>query len=72
MAVFAVVRGSMAGPTAYTRLAEELRCRGHRALLVELPVDRPELTGPTTPARSPSNSTPPWPRTAPNASRWWS
>ena len=28
MAVFAVVHGSMAGPTAYTRLAEELHCRG--------------------------------------------
>jgi hypothetical protein len=39
MAVFAAVHGSMAGPTAYTRLAEELHCRGHRALLVELPVD---------------------------------
>jgi hypothetical protein len=45
MAVFAVVHGSMAGPSAYTRLAKELDCRGHRALLVELPVDRPELTG---------------------------
>jgi Alpha/beta hydrolase family len=44
MAVVAVVHGSMAGPTAYTRLAKELDCRGHRAL-VELPVDRPELTG---------------------------
>jgi pimeloyl-ACP methyl ester carboxylesterase len=45
MAVFAVVHGSMAGPTAYTRLADELHRRGQRVLLVELPVDRPELTG---------------------------
>ena len=45
MALFAVVHGSMAGPTAYTRLAEELDHRGQRVLLVELPVDRPELTG---------------------------
>jgi hypothetical protein len=45
MAVFAVVHGSMAGPAASTRLAKELACRGHRALLVELPVDHPELTG---------------------------
>jgi pimeloyl-ACP methyl ester carboxylesterase len=45
VALFAVVHGSMAGPAAYMRLAEELRRRGHRALLVELPVDRPELTG---------------------------
>jgi hypothetical protein len=35
--LFAVVHGSMAGPAAYTRLAEELDCRGHRTLLVELP-----------------------------------
>jgi Alpha/beta hydrolase family len=45
VALFAVVHGSMAGPAAYTRLAEELGRRGHRALLVELPVDRLELTG---------------------------
>jgi hypothetical protein len=37
MAMFAVVHGSMAGPAAYTRLAEELQRRGQRALLVELP-----------------------------------
>jgi pimeloyl-ACP methyl ester carboxylesterase len=45
VALFAVVHGSMAGPAAYTRLAKELHHRGHRVLLVELPVDRPELTG---------------------------
>ena len=45
MALFAVVHGSMAGPAAYTRLAEELHRRGQRALLVELPVDRLELSG---------------------------
>lgn len=45
MALFAVVHGSMAGPAAYMRLAEELHRRGQRVLLVELPVDRPELTG---------------------------
>jgi pimeloyl-ACP methyl ester carboxylesterase len=45
VALFAVVHGSMAGPAAYTRLAKELNHRGHRALLVALPVDRPELTG---------------------------
>lgn len=45
MALFAVVHGSMAGPAAYTRLAEELGRRSHRALLVALPVDQPELTG---------------------------
>jgi pimeloyl-ACP methyl ester carboxylesterase len=45
VALFAVVHGSMAGPAAYTRLTKELDHRGHRSLLVELPVDRPELTG---------------------------
>jgi pimeloyl-ACP methyl ester carboxylesterase len=45
VALFAVVHGSMAGPAAYMRLAEELHRRGQRVLLVELPVDRPELTG---------------------------
>jgi hypothetical protein len=45
VALFAVVHGSMAGPATYTRLADELKRRGHRALLVELPADRPELTG---------------------------
>ena len=45
MALFAIVHGSMAGPAAYARLATELHRRGQRALLVELPVDRPELTG---------------------------
>jgi alpha-beta hydrolase superfamily lysophospholipase len=45
VALFAVVHGSMAGPAAYTRLAKELHHRGHRTLLVELPVDRAELTG---------------------------
>ena len=45
MALFAVVHGSMAGPAAYMRLAEELHHRSQRVLLVELPVDRPELTG---------------------------
>jgi alpha-beta hydrolase superfamily lysophospholipase len=45
VALVAVVHGSMAGPAAYTRLAEKLHRRGHRALLVGLPVDRPELTG---------------------------
>lgn len=45
MALFVVVHGSMAGPAAYARLAEELDHRGQRVLLVELPVDRPELTG---------------------------
>ena len=45
MALFAVVHGSMAGPAAYTRLAAELHQRGQQVLLVELPVDRPELTG---------------------------
>jgi pimeloyl-ACP methyl ester carboxylesterase len=45
VALFAVVHGSMAGPAAYTRLAEKLHRRGHRVLLVGLPVDRPELTG---------------------------
>jgi triacylglycerol esterase/lipase EstA (alpha/beta hydrolase family) len=45
VALFAVVHGSMAGPAAYTRMAEELHHRGQRALPVALPVDRPELTG---------------------------
>ena len=45
MALFAVVHGSMAGPVAHKRLAAELHQRGQRPLLVELPVDRPELTG---------------------------
>jgi pimeloyl-ACP methyl ester carboxylesterase len=45
VALFGVVHGSMSGPAAYTWLAEELRRRGQRALLVELPVDRPEMTG---------------------------
>ena len=45
MALFAVVHGSMAGPASYMRLAEELHHRSQRVLLVELPVDRPELTG---------------------------
>jgi pimeloyl-ACP methyl ester carboxylesterase len=45
VALFAVVHGSMAGPAAYMRLAEELHRRGQRVLLVELPVDRPQLTG---------------------------
>jgi pimeloyl-ACP methyl ester carboxylesterase len=45
VALFVVVHGSMAGPAAYTRLAKELNRRGQRTLLVELPVDRPELTG---------------------------
>jgi pimeloyl-ACP methyl ester carboxylesterase len=45
VALFTVVHGSMAGPAAYTRLAKELNHHGHRALLVALPVDRPELTG---------------------------
>jgi pimeloyl-ACP methyl ester carboxylesterase len=45
VALFAIVHGSMAGPAAYTRLAGELDHRGQRALLVALPVDRPELTG---------------------------
>jgi pimeloyl-ACP methyl ester carboxylesterase len=43
--LFAVVHGSMAGPAAHRRLAEELSRRGQRVLLVGLPVDRPELTG---------------------------
>ena len=42
MTLFAIVHGSMAGSGAYTRLAKELDHRGHRALLVALPVDRPE------------------------------
>jgi hypothetical protein len=41
VALFAVVHGSMAGPAAYMRLAEELHHRSQRVL----PVDRPELTG---------------------------
>jgi pimeloyl-ACP methyl ester carboxylesterase len=45
VSLFAIVHGSMAGPAAHTRLADELERRGHRALLVVLPVDRPELTG---------------------------
>jgi pimeloyl-ACP methyl ester carboxylesterase len=45
VALFAIVHGSMAGPAAYGRLAEELGRRGHGTLLVGLPVDRPELTG---------------------------
>ena len=45
VALFAIVHGSMAGPAAYTRLTEELGRLGQRTLLVELPVDRPELTG---------------------------
>jgi pimeloyl-ACP methyl ester carboxylesterase len=45
VALFAVVHGSMAGPAAHTRLARELGRRGQQALLLELPVDRPELTG---------------------------
>ena len=45
MTLFAIVHGSMAGPATYTRLAQELDRRGQRALLVALPVDRPELTG---------------------------
>jgi pimeloyl-ACP methyl ester carboxylesterase len=45
VSLFAIVHGSMAGPAAHTRLARELKRRGHRALLVELPVDWPELTG---------------------------
>jgi hypothetical protein len=45
VALFAVVHGSMASPAAYMRLAEELHRRGQQVLLVELPVDRPELTG---------------------------
>ena len=45
MALFVVVHGSMAGPAAYTRLTGELGRLGQRTLLVELPVDRPELTG---------------------------
>jgi hypothetical protein len=43
--LFAIVHGSMTGPGAYTRLAKELDHRGQRAVLVALPVDRPELTG---------------------------
>jgi pimeloyl-ACP methyl ester carboxylesterase len=45
VALFAIVHGSMAGPAAHTRLARELGRRGQRTLLVELPVDRPELAG---------------------------
>lgn len=45
MGLFAIVHGSMTGPGAYTRLAKELDHRGQRAVLVALPVDRPELTG---------------------------
>jgi hypothetical protein len=40
VALFAVVHGSMGGPAACVRLAEELGRRGHRALLAALPVDR--------------------------------
>jgi alpha-beta hydrolase superfamily lysophospholipase len=43
--LFAIVHGSMTGPGAYTRLVKELDHRGQRAVLVALPVDRPELTG---------------------------
>jgi triacylglycerol esterase/lipase EstA (alpha/beta hydrolase family) len=45
VALFAVAHGSMSGPAAYTRLAKELHHRGQRALLVALPIDRPDLTG---------------------------
>jgi hypothetical protein len=45
VALFAIVHGSMAAPAAYRRLATELGRRGQRTVLVELPVDRPELTG---------------------------
>jgi hypothetical protein len=45
VALFAIVHGSMAGPAAYTRLAEEVGRRGQRTLLVGPPVDRPEFTG---------------------------
>ena len=45
LALFAIVHGSMAGPGAYTRLGTELDRRGQRVLLIELPIDRPELTG---------------------------
>jgi pimeloyl-ACP methyl ester carboxylesterase len=45
VSLFAIVHGSMAGPAAHTRLADELKRRGHWALLLELPVDRPDLTG---------------------------
>jgi hypothetical protein len=55
VALFAIVHGSMADPAAYTRLAKELHRRGQRALLVALPVDRLQLTGPTTPVSSPSS-----------------
>jgi hypothetical protein len=44
VALLAIVHGSMAGPGAYTRLATELDHRSQRVLLIELPVDRPELT----------------------------
>jgi pimeloyl-ACP methyl ester carboxylesterase len=45
VALFAIVHGSMAGSGAYTRLATDLDRRGQLVLLIELPVDRPELTG---------------------------